>query len=152
MNDHLEDVVDNVCEEKFGIAQLYNSLKSNSEEELYPRCTNFTQLLTTFKLVSLKARNGWTNKSFTKFLELVKEMLTKNNMLPICNYETKKILCLMGLKGQKIHACLNDCVLYKNEFASLTVCPRCYLSRFKKKINENTGEEDKDGLLVKVVW
>jgi len=44
MNDHLEDMVHDVREEKFGKAHLYDSLKSNSEEELYPRCANFMQL------------------------------------------------------------------------------------------------------------
>ena len=57
-----------------------------------------------------------------------------------------------GLKYQKIHACLNDCVLYRDEFASLKVCPTCGLSRFKKKIDGNSGDEDKDGPPAKVMW
>jgi len=61
-------------------------------------------------------------------LELLKEMLPENNTLPICNYEVKKVLCPMDLEYQKIHACPNDCVLYKEEFASLKVCPTCGLS------------------------
>jgi len=89
MNDHLEDMVRDVGEENFGKIHLYDSFKSNSEEELYPRCINFTRLSTTLKLFSLKARHGWTNTSFTKLLELLKEMLPENNMLPIRNYEAK---------------------------------------------------------------
>jgi len=123
MGDHLEDMVRDVGEENFEKAHLFNSLKSDSEEDLYPRCANFTRLLTTLKLFSLKVRNGWTDKSFTKLLELLKGMLRENNTLPIRNYEAKKILCPMGLEYQKIHACPNDCVLYKDEFASLKVCP-----------------------------
>ena len=85
-------------------------------------------------------------------LELLKEMLPENNTLPICNYEVKKFLCTMGLEYQKIHACPNGCVLYKDEFASLKTCPTCRLSRFKKKIDENSGDEDKDGPPAKVMW
>lgn len=31
--------------------------------------------------------------------------------LPKNNYEKKKILCPVGIEYQKIHACLNDCIL-----------------------------------------
>jgi len=58
MNDYLEDMVHDVGEENFEKAHLFNSLKFDSEEELYPRCANFTRLSTTLKLFSLKARNG----------------------------------------------------------------------------------------------
>jgi len=38
----------------------------------------------------LKARNGWTDKSFIELLELLKEMLLeKKNTLPNRNYELK---------------------------------------------------------------
>ena len=82
--------------------------------------------------------------------ELLKEMLPENNTLPIRNYEGKKILCSIGLENQKIHSCPNDCVLYRDEFASLKVCPTCGLSLFKKKIDES-GDEDKDGPPAKVM-
>jgi len=36
MNDHLEEMVHDVREENFGKAHLYDSLKSDLEEELYP--------------------------------------------------------------------------------------------------------------------
>ncbi|WVZ13479.1 hypothetical protein V8G54_011045 [Vigna mungo] len=65
MSDHLEDMVRDVGEVNFGRAHLYDSLKNDSKEELYTGCTNFTQLLATLKFLSLKARNRWTDKSFT---------------------------------------------------------------------------------------
>jgi len=151
MNDHLEDMVCDVKEENFGKAHLFDSLKFDLEEELYPRCANFTRLSATLKLFSLKERNGWIDKSFTELLELLKEMLPKNNMLHIYNYVAKKILCPMGFEYEKIHACPNDCVLYRDAFASLKVCPTCGLSRLKKKI-DGSGDEDKDGPPTKVMW
>ena len=128
MNNHLEGIVRDVSEENFGRAHLYDSLKFDSKEELYPRCTNFTQLSTTLKLFSLKARNELINKRFTQLLELPKEMLSKNNTLPIHNYEEKKNLCLMSLEYKKICTCANDCVLYIDKFASLNTWPTCDLS------------------------
>jgi len=42
-------------------------------------------------------------------------------------------------------------VLYKDEFASLKTCPTCGLSRFKKKIDGNSGDEDKNYVHAKVM-
>jgi len=75
-------------------------------------------------------------------------MLPENNMLPIRNYKVKKIICSLGLEYEKIHACPNDFLLYRDNFASLKVCPTCGLSWFKK--NGNNGDEDKDGPPTKV--
>ncbi|KAG2405345.1 uncharacterized protein HKW66_Vig0046000 [Vigna angularis] len=152
MSDHLEDMIRDVGEDNFGRANLYDTLINDSEQPLFPGCSNFTRLSSTLKLFSLKARNGWTDKSFTELLELLKEMLPENNTLPIRNYEAKKILCPMGLEYQKIHACPNDCVLYTKEFASLNYCPTCGLSRFKKKSDRVTGNEGNDGAPAKVMW
>ncbi|BAT92484.1 hypothetical protein VIGAN_07121500 [Vigna angularis var. angularis] len=79
MSDHLEDMIRDVGEDNFGRANLYDSLINDSEQPLFPGCSNFTRLSATLKLFSLKARNGWTNKSFTELLELLKEMLPENN-------------------------------------------------------------------------
>ena len=57
----------------------------------------------------MKAMNGWTDKSFTELLQLLKDMLPEGNTLPNRNYEAKKILCPMGMEYRKIHSCLNDC-------------------------------------------
>jgi len=42
------------------------------------------------RLMNLKAINGWTDKSFTKLLQLLKDMLPEGNTLPNRNYEAKK--------------------------------------------------------------
>nr|KYP34267.1 hypothetical protein KK1_044801 [Cajanus cajan] len=131
---------------------MYDTLKSDFEQALYPGCSMFTRLSGTLRLFSLKARNGWTDKNFTELLELLKEMLPEDNMLPNRNYEAKKILCPMGLEYKKIHVYPNDCVLYTNDFATLKVCSTCGLSRFKKKIDGSSGEEEIEGPPAKVLW
>ncbi|WVZ19728.1 hypothetical protein V8G54_007050 [Vigna mungo] len=92
MIDHLENMIRVVGEDNFRRANLYDSLINDSEQPLYPGCTNFTHLSATLKLFSLKGRNGWTDKIFTELLELLKEMLPENNTLPIRNYEAKIFL------------------------------------------------------------
>jgi len=43
-------------------------------------------------LMILKALNGWIDKIFKKFLQLLKEMLPKSNKIPYRNYEEKNTL------------------------------------------------------------
>ena len=50
-------------------------------------------------------------------LEAFKDMLPDDNVLLHRYYDAKKILCPLGMEYKKIHACPNDCVLYRKEFA-----------------------------------
>ena len=93
---------------------LYHKIENDSKKPLYSRCTSFTRLSTVFSLVNLKARFGWSDKSFTKLLVLLKNILPQDNRLMKNHYEAKKILCPVGMEYQKIHACPNDCILYIN--------------------------------------
>jgi len=104
--------------------------------------------------MNLKAINEWNDKSFTKLLHLLKDMLSEGNILPNRNYEPKKILCPMGMEYKKIHACPNDCILYKKYFELLKSCLRCRLSRHKlKQKDDDTIEEiEKHGSPMKVMW
>ena len=50
---------------------------------------------------------------------------------------------------KKIHACPNDCILYRKKFENEVSCPVCNLSRWQKKRN---FEEVRDGVLAKLLW
>ncbi|XP_006586481.1 uncharacterized protein [Glycine max] len=117
-------------------APYYEDLETDSKLPLYLGCTTFTRLSAVLALVNLKARFGWSDKSLTELLVLLKNMLPNDNKLPNSHYEAKKILCPVGLEYKKIHACRNDCVLYRKEFAKLRNCPTCGVSRYK----QNDGE------------
>nr|KYP36575.1 hypothetical protein KK1_042298 [Cajanus cajan] len=112
MDDRLEEMLRDVGPESFKHAHMYETMCNDLEKPLYPNCTKFTRLSAILRLFNLKARNGWSDKSFTELLELVKEMFPEGNTLPNRNYEAKKVLCPMGLEYKKIHACPNDCMLY----------------------------------------
>ncbi|XP_078149690.1 uncharacterized protein LOC144545009 [Carex rostrata] len=73
-------------------------------------------------------------------------MLPDNNELPCTIYKAKKLICPMGLKVEKIHACLNDCVLYRGEYEVMHVCPKCGVSRCKI-IAWHEEERKRDGKL-----
>jgi len=58
-------MIDDIGEENFKGAHMYDSLKDDSEKSIYPSCTRFTHLSTILRIFNIKARNGWTDRSFT---------------------------------------------------------------------------------------
>jgi hypothetical protein len=108
-------------------------------------------------LLQLKAAHGWTDKSFKALLLLLKDMLPEGNLLPDTVYEAKQIVCLVGLKVEKIHACYHNCVLFREENEDLNNFPKCGTSRYKRlKDGGDDGEdninEKKKGTPRKVAW
>ena len=90
-----------------------------------------TKLGTTLELLQWKAANGVRDKAFDKLMKILKRKFPKDNELPDSTYEAKKILCPLGLDVQKIHACPNDCILYRGAYNDLNACPVCGALRYK---------------------
>ncbi|CAM8902767.1 unnamed protein product [Rhodiola kirilowii] len=86
---------------------------------------------------------------FTELLALVNDMLPEGNTLPIRTYEAKKVMCPMGLEYKKIHACPNDCTLYRNSFSDFKECPVCKAPSYK--LNKEPKGKSK-GTPLKVLW
>ncbi|XP_027364518.1 uncharacterized protein LOC113871621 [Abrus precatorius] len=103
---------------------MFERLKDDAETPLYNGCIKFTRLSFVLKLYNLKASNGWIDKSFTELLSLLHEMLPEDNVLPKRTYEAKQVLASIGLTHEKIHSCPNNCILFRNEYASLRRCPK----------------------------
>jgi hypothetical protein len=57
----------------------------------------------------------------------MKKMLPRKNELPASTYEAKKLVCHLGLDVQKIHACPNDCILYRGENYKNITTPQQYI-------------------------
>ena len=153
--DRMEDMIRDLGQEGFleAHAPYHDDLKTNSKLSLYEGCVNFTRLSAVLALVNLKARFGWSDKSLTDLLVLLKTMLPKNNKLPKSHYEAKKILCPAEMEYRKIHACRHDCVLYRKQFANLQNCPTCGVSRYKLNDGESTNDDGTSNpRLVKVCW
>ena len=116
---------------------------------LFPGCKpEYTRLSTVIELLKLKASNGWSDKSFTALLGLLANILPEGNVLPSTTYQAKKVLCPLGMEVERIHACPNDCILYRKEYADMHVCPVCKASRYKRK---NTAKV-KQGPPAKMLW
>ncbi|KAK9078277.1 hypothetical protein SSX86_002334 [Deinandra increscens subsp. villosa] len=126
----------------------------DSEKPLYAGCENFSKLSAVLKLFNLKSNYGWSDKSFTSLLEILHDMLPKDNELPISLYQAKKLMCPMGLEVKRIHACPNDCMLYRNEFEKSHKCVTCGASRYKRKTETEEYDDDvsKNGPPAKLLW
>ena len=127
MQDIPDDFVDNP-----EISEINDILSKDANLELFPGCTKYSKLTGVFKLFSLKAKNNWSDKSFTDLLKLLGDMLPENNELPDTTYKAKKFLCPMSMAIDRIPTCPKDCVLYRKEYENLDRCPKCGLSRYRQ--------------------
>ena len=62
----------------------------------------------------------------------MKKMLLMDNELPDITYKAKKVICAIGLDVQKIHVCINDCILYRGEeYEDKNECLVCDALQYK---------------------
>ena len=124
---------------------------------LYPNCKqDHKKLGTTLELLQWNASNSLSDKGFEELLKLIKSLLPEGNTLPETTYEARKVVCPFGLEAQKIHACPNDCILYRGEeYENLDSCPVCNACRHKTP-RDDPGDVDgmriKKRVPAKVVW
>jgi hypothetical protein len=124
---------------------------------LYPNCEDGnTKLGTTLELLQWKAETGLSDKGFEKLLKIMKKKLPKDNELPNSTYEAKKVHYPLGLEVQKIHACINDCILYRGEeYENLEACPVCTALRYKIRRDDPSdvdGKPPRKRVPTKVMW
>jgi len=62
---------------------MYDTLQSDSKKALYLGYNKSLTLLSlVLSLVNVKAKYGWSDKSFTSLLQVVQDMLLEENTLP----------------------------------------------------------------------
>jgi hypothetical protein len=113
----------------------FETLNKASRELLYEECKRchkeHIMLWMTLELLKLKASNRWLDSSFSALLELLSMVLPKPNGLPTSTHLAKKIICLLTLGVEKIHACLIYCILYQKEHEFKDKCSSCNASQYK---------------------
>lgn len=129
--------------------QIFDEVSKAANTPLYPGCTKYSKLSGVLTLFNLKAKNGWSNTSFDSLLETLQDLLPEGNEIPSSTYYAKKLINPLGLDYTKIHACPNDCVLYRKEYENFDVCPKCGESRYKC---EGSKVDRKKWPPAKVIW
>jgi hypothetical protein len=112
------------------------ALMKVAEEPLYDKskcCTKeFTTLQLVLKLLALKARYHLPDVAFAAFLSIIVDMLLNENQVPTNTYYAKKLITLLTIGVEKIHACRNHCILCRgDDYKDLESCPKCGASRYK---------------------
>ncbi|KAL4306535.1 hypothetical protein AHAS_Ahas16G0188000 [Arachis hypogaea] len=109
--------------------------------ELYPNCTTeFSRLSFIIRFYHLKCLHGWSNTSLTSLLELLKEAIPDLN-IPTSFNKAKNMVKDLGLDYEKIDACPNDCMLYRNEYINDSFCHIYGESRYNQTPTMD-GNED----------
>ena len=96
-------------------------------------------LCTCLTLLNLQSTYGWSDASVTALFKLMKTTILPNeNEMPESRDVAKKILTDVGMDYTTIHACQNDCILFRGEYANLDVCPKCEESRYQQDLSGTT--------------
>jgi hypothetical protein len=138
--DDLDEMLQNVESEFSGKSQndKFSQIMKDYKTPLFSgRKKEHNKLHIVLTLLQIKASNCWSDKGFNELLQFLNNLLPKANVLPRSTYKAKKIICPLGLKVEKIHACRNDC----NEDDMLEECRICETSRYKRN-DKNIDEDD----------
>ena len=128
-NGNTIDMVNNAYKDCAADPKAFKELLEQAEKPLYPGCINFTKLGILVSMFNIKGKFGWSDTSFTELLGLLAKLLPESNAIPVSMYEVKKTMSVLSLEYVKIHACPNDCILYRNEYEGLSECLSYGLSR-----------------------
>jgi hypothetical protein len=125
-------------------------MRKDAKTPLYPTCP-ISKLEANIMLLEFKSTNGLSDKGFDSLLGILHKLLPKGSELPEKTYLAKQMICPIGLEVEKIHACSNDCILYRGEkYKDLDACPKCKAPRYKQGPS-NQGSKTRGGP-IKVVW
>ncbi|KAM3320520.1 hypothetical protein P3S67_007720 [Capsicum chacoense] len=113
-------------------------LLEEGKQDLYPGCKNFSKMSFTIQSYLFKCFHGMSNVSFSDLLDMMKEVFPFT-LIPEPFCKAKKLIRDLGLNYEKIHACPNDCMLFRNDNSNLYNCIVCGSSRWKNFHDELTN-------------
>ncbi|CAH9081142.1 unnamed protein product [Cuscuta europaea] len=96
--DEIDEMIGGVKDHYGGRPKIFDSLSQAAEKPLYPGCTKYTKLSDVLTLHNVKAKNNWSDTSFTSLLEVLHDMFPDGNEMPTSNYYAKKLLCSLDLE------------------------------------------------------
>ncbi|KAL6227695.1 hypothetical protein ACLB2K_001652 [Fragaria x ananassa] len=120
----------------------------DGDKPLYPGCTKSTKMNGLVQTFNLKAKHGLSDSCYTDILILFHTLLPDGNEVPGSINLAKKTLSTLGMKYEKIDACPNDCILYRDLNVDAKKCSSCNASRWKLA---KDGSE-KVGVPAKTLW
>jgi hypothetical protein len=125
------EIVGGNNEEPNESAKKFLELLDEAKNVLYPGCQEATKISFIVRLFQIKCMFGLSNGALEAILHLFSIVLPEGHCIPNTLDKVQKVVRDLGLDYQKIHACVNDCVLFRKDYASLDNCPTCGESRWK---------------------
>jgi hypothetical protein len=102
-----------------------------AEKELHNGCKEATKVSFIARLFQIKCMFGLSNSALEAILLLFSLVLPKGHCIPDSLDKVRKVVRDLGLDYEKIHACVNDYVLFRRNYASTDKYPTCGESRWK---------------------
>ncbi|XP_039120731.1 uncharacterized protein LOC120257299 [Dioscorea cayenensis subsp. rotundata] len=115
------------------VAQKFFDMLRAANQEAWPGCKNHSQLSVVARMLNMKAEHHLSEKCFNDFCQFLKEMLPADNAIPSNFYITKKLVQGLGLPVEKIHCCLNGCMIYWGVDSEQMSCKICEHPRYKRQ-------------------
>lgn len=110
-----------------------NMMRKLASTPLYEGAT-MSKLRACLSLLDLQATYGWSDASVSSLMKLLQKMLPNPNTMSNSRRDAKQMLAMVGMDYNSIHACANDCILYRGEYVNLTSCPRCQKARYRQDL------------------
>ena len=92
---------------------------------------------------------GISNNAMEQILHLFCLLLPRGHYVPDTLDKVRKVVRELGLEYQKIHACVNDCVLFRGQYEEMNTCPTCKESRWKNSDSEGHADGGDTGRVKK---
>nr|GEX44597.1 hypothetical protein [Tanacetum cinerariifolium] len=112
----------------------FEELYASANEELYLGCDYVTRLDFMAKFTYFKVKGKLTDFIFNEMLEFFQHVFPtmKGYKLPSSYYAIKNTFKTIRLGYESIHACVNDCFLFRGDNnKDVHLCPVCKTSRWK---------------------
>ena len=120
-------------------AKHFFNLLTEARKELYPGCKDATKVSFIVRIFQIKCMFGLSSSSLEAILRLFSLLLPEGHCVPNTLEKVQNVVRDLGLDYERIHACINDCVLFQKEYAAMDTCPTCGESRWK---TDDSGEKD----------
>ena len=134
------EIMGTESEEPNESAKTFFKLLTEAKRELYPGCKEATKISFIVRLFQIKCMYGLSNSALEAIIGLFSLLLPEGHCVPDTLEKAQKVVRDLGLDYEKIHACINDCVLFRKEYADMDTCPTSGESRWK-----TSNSDEKEG-------
>lgn len=109
----------------------YDELEAQARAPLYEGA-RVSRLSSILLLNNLQSKYGVNDSFMSELFGLLhSKILPPENVMPKSRGETRKVLRSIGMEYKVIHACRNDCTLFRGPYKDYDKCPNCEASRYR---------------------